>query len=442
MSITVHKNKIGLLSIIAISVSGIIGSGWLFSAYIGAKSAGSAVYVSWFITLFFFILMALAVSEIVSLFPIRGIVGRMGAMSHNKFFGAIFSFAIWLELVGSLPGEAQASVQYLSNISPSLSHSLMENGSLTFLGLFVTLLFLVFFWAVNLFGVKLFAKINNTIAVFKIFIPVFTALLIMAYAFDSTNFKAYHHEFMPYGVNSIMLAITASGMIYAFNGFQLASAFASEIKNPKINLPLGMVLSIIICFAIYLLLQTAFIGALEHTPLATYGWHHLNYNSPFLQLTMFLGLNFMAVVLYADACLSPTGTGITFVGGASRILYSMAAEKQMPGWLAKLHPVYNYARRAMIFNFFVALIFLALFHSWAALILFITALIVLMYMVIPISLIAFRKTLKKEREFQLPFAFPICALLFVIQSVFFIFIGFENMSYLTIAITVFMILSA
>ena len=69
-----HK-KIGLLSVIAISVSGIIGSGWLFSAYLGAKEAGSGVYISWFITLIFFLLMALVISEIVSLFPVRGLVG-------------------------------------------------------------------------------------------------------------------------------------------------------------------------------------------------------------------------------------------------------------------------------------------------------------------------------------------------------------------------------
>jgi amino acid transporter len=150
-----HK-KIGLLSVIAISVSGIIGSGWLFSAYLGAKEAGSGVYLSWFITLIFFLLMALVISEIVSLFPIRGLVGRMGVISHNRFFGAVFAFAIWLELVGSMPGEAQASVQYLSNLSPWLSRHLMAGGMLTVEGLIVTLLFLVIYWLVNMFGIKIF----------------------------------------------------------------------------------------------------------------------------------------------------------------------------------------------------------------------------------------------------------------------------------------------
>jgi amino acid transporter len=124
-------------------VSGIIGSGWLFSAYIGAKAAGSGVYLSWTFTLFFFLLMTLAMSEVISMFPVRGLVGRIGAISHNRFFGAIFSFAIWLELVGSMPGEAQASVEYLASVSPGVSKALMDGGSLTFLGLVATFGFLV-----------------------------------------------------------------------------------------------------------------------------------------------------------------------------------------------------------------------------------------------------------------------------------------------------------
>ncbi|MCP4178185.1 MAG: APC family permease, partial [bacterium] len=435
-----HK-KIGLLSVIAISVSGIIGSGWLFSAYLGAKEAGSGVYISWFITLIFFLLMALVISEIVSLFPVRGLVGRMGVISHNRFFGAIFAFAIWLELVGSMPGEAQASVQYLSNLSPGLSRHLMSGGMLTFEGLVVTLLFLVIYWIVNIFGIKFFSKVNNAIAVYKLIIPVFVAILIMCYSFHSMNFEAFHHSLVPYGFNSVFMAITSAGMIYAFNGFQLGTSFASEIKNPTKTLPLGMIISIIICFIIYVLLQTSFIGALNGSQLSATGWHALNFNSPFVQLTSLLGLNFMTILLYVDACASPSGTGITFVGSASRILYGMSKEKQMPKIFSKLNKKYNFSKPAMFFNFLVALVFLFLFHSWAVLILFITALIVLMYMVVPISLIGMRHAMPDmKRKFRLPFAGLICTFLFIVQSMFFIFVGAKDMTYLTCAITIFMVI--
>jgi len=437
MECSVPKDKIGLLSVIAISTTGIIGSGWLFSAYLGAKVAGAAVYFSWTLTLVFFILMALVIAEIVSIFPVRGIIGRMGALSHNKYFGVIFAFAIWLELIGSIPGEAQASVEYLSSVSPALSKLLISNGALSNAGLAFTMVFLVAYWMANMFGIKFFAKINNSIAIIKVFLPAFIALVIIAASFHPANFTAYKGSIMPYGYNSIILAMTSTGMIYSFNGFQLCASFASEIKNPGRNLPLGMVISIILCFVIYIILQTSFIGAMDTNQLTTQGWLSLNFSSPFAQITTLLGLNFMTVLLYADACISPSGTGITFVGSGSRVLYSMAAERQMPRFFAVLDKKHNFEKRATLFNFGVAVVFLYLFHSWAVLINFITALIILMYMVIPIALISLRHShADAARNFKLPLAKLICNILFVVQAIFFIFIGAKDMLYLTATMTV------
>ncbi len=434
------KKKIGLFSVVSISVSGIIGSGWLFTAYIGAKEAGSGVFISWFIVLIFFILMALVLSEIVSMFPIRGLIGRLGVLSHNRFFGAIFAFAIWLELVGSMPGEAQASVQYLASLSPSISHHLMNGDTLSLTGLFVTFLFLVFYWVVNIFGIKFFAKVNNTITVLKLVVPLVTAFVILYFSFNPVNFTAFKDEIMPYGINSVFMAITTAGMIYVFNGFQLCTSFASEIKNPFKTIPLGMIISIILCFFIYILLQVSFMGALNQHELAAKGWHVLNFDSPFVQLASLLGLNLMAIIIYAGAVAAPTGTGITFVGSASRILYGMSKEKQMPHQFSKLDPKLNFSKSAMVFNFAVTLVFLALFHSWSVLILFITDLIVLMYMVVPVSLIGLRNgNPDLKRHFTLPFAKPICYLLFIVQAMFFAYVGAHDMFYLSIALTVFMI---
>lgn len=441
MTKTNEKQGIGLITVILISVSGIIGSGWLFSSYLGAKIAGSAVYLSWTIVLVFFILMALAVSEIAVMFPLRGIVGRMGAISHNKYFGAVFSFAIWLELVGSMPGEAQASVQYLSYMSSHLSEILMQDGSLTWYGLGLTFIFLIFYWIINMVGMAIFARVNNIIAILKVVIPTFVSIIIIGAYFDSGNFTAYKGSLAPYGSDSIFLAITSAGMIYAFNGFQLPTSFASEIKNPARNIPLGIIASIVICFVIYIILQTAFIGALDKNSLTQNGWHALNFNSPFVQITTLLGLNIITLILYVDAVISPSGTGITFVGSASRVLYGMSSESIMPKFFTKLHDKFQVSYRAMIFNFILALVFLFLFRSWSVLILFITSLIVLMYMVIPLSLVALRNTenLNIERKFKMPLAKPVCYLLFVVQTSFFAFIGSKNMIYLSIVIAVFML---
>jgi len=433
-----EKDKIGLLSVIAISTTCIIGSGWLFSSYLGAKIAGSGVYISWLITLVFFLLMALIIGEIALIYPVRGIISRMGAIAYNRYFGVIFSFAIWLELIGSIPGEAQASVQYLTGISPHWASVLMEKDNLTPMGLFLTFLFLVLFWAANMFGIKIFAKINNSISIIKVLFPSLIAIIIISMTFHTSNFTSFHGSLVPYGFNSIILAMTSTGMIYSFNGFQVCASFASEVKNPRRNLILGMIISLVFCFLVYILLQTSFIGAMDPNTIATEGWHNLVFTSPFAQLTTMLGLNVITIILYVDACISPSGTAISFVGGGSRVLFSMASEKQMPKMFAVLDYKYQYEKKATIFNFIIAVIFLFLFHGWAVLINFITALIILMYMICPLSLMAIRVSQDKVKSnnFKLPFAWLICACLFIVQSLFFAFIGLRDMLGLSIAMTI------
>jgi hypothetical protein len=62
-----------------------------------------------------------------------------------------------------------------------------------------------------------------------------------------------------------------------------------------------------------------------------------------------------------------------------------------------------------------------------------------MYMVVPIALIAMRHShAETTRGFKLPFAHLICGLLFVVQAVFFIFIGAKDMLYLTLTMTALM----
>jgi amino acid transporter len=418
-----NSQKIGLFSVIAISVSGIIGSGWMFSAYLGAKEAGSAVYLSWTLALVFFLLMALVISEIVAMYPVRGVVARLGVISHNKYFGAIFSFAIWLDFIGGIPAEAQATVEYMSSLSPTISTNLMHNGSLTVLGICITIVILALYWILNIFGIKFFAKVNNVIVIYKFIIPVFVGIIIIIFCFRIDNFSAFHHSFMPYGVNSVFMAVTASGMIYAFNGFQLGASFASEVKNPGKTLPIGMILSIIICFLIYILLQTAFIGALNTKELTETGWHALNFNSPFVRLTSLIGLNFMTLMLYVDACISPSGTGIAFVGGTSRVLCGMSRDKQMPKVFAKVNKKYNFSSASMLFNFLLAVCFLFLFHSWANIILFLTSLIILLYMIVPISLIGLRRAQPDEkRTFRVPCAFSVCTILCRVGIIYFSFL--------------------
>ncbi|ODN41971.1 APC family permease [Piscirickettsia litoralis] len=400
------KHKIGLVSATFAGVASIIGSGWLFAAYYTAKEAGPASILAWIITAAIILVLGIALAEIAAQYPKRGLLTRAMTISHGKDSGFIFALANWLGIVAVIPTEAEGSVQYIANLSPTLMAALFntQTNQLTTLGLLATSVLIMLYFILNWWGIKLLVRANNLITIFKLIIPAITAIAILLAAFHSSNFTSYQHSFMPYGISSVFTAIISAGIIYSFNGFQTIVAFSSEIKNPKRNIPLAIILAISICLLLYLLLQISFLGAVSPSNVVQ-GWHNLNFHSPLVQLTALLGLNFINIILYIDAFVSPSGTGLAYTGSTGRMLCAMAQEKQAPSFFAKLHPVYNFSRRALVFNIIIAISMLVVFRSWAALVTALSLFHIISYMAVPLTLKKLRHTLKPDdKAFKLPFA--------------------------------------
>ncbi|MBL4647523.1 MAG: APC family permease, partial [Gammaproteobacteria bacterium] len=343
--------------------------------------------------------------------------------THGKDTGFIFAIANWLGIVAVIPTEAVASVQYLANLSPESMHLFynIQSQTLSLVGLCAAFGLLIVYLLINFWGVGFFAKVNNTIGIFKILIPVITAVAILLAAFHSSNFTAYQDKVMPYGISSVFIAIVSTGIIYAFNGFQVPLSFSAEAKDPAKNIPRAIITSLVISLVIYLALQAAFIGALPTSSIAA-GWHHLNFHSPLVQLTIALGLNVVTLMLYADSVVSPSGTGLTYTGTTSRMLCAMAQEKQAPAFFAHLHPKYHLSRRALFFNVMLAGALLFIFRSWTALVTVLSVFHIVSYMSGPLA----TGYLRKYRP-DLPRAFKMFAasilnpLLFVVLSMLVVF---------------------
>ena len=377
-----QDKKASLFSATAISATAMIGSGWLFSAQLNARLAGNYSFLAWFLAALLVSGVGLCLAQVVSIYPVRGVTTRSSSLSHNSIFGMPFAFANWFGLMISVATEAQATTEYLSAYLKS--NLLMDNSGLTFDGKLFALGILFLYLAVNFYGIRLLSKVNNVITVLKVFTPLFVITLFLITKFDKSNFSLYTNT--AYHVGSAFTAIVGAGLIYSYNGFQLAAAFASEVKNPKRNVPLSMVISISIVMLVYMALQFAFMGAIPHT-LLEQGWASLNFHSPLMNLALLLGLNFVALLLTADSVVSPSGTGYAYLGASARMFYGMAAEGQMPKWtIAKLNPVYNVCRRSLIINWLLVAIVLWNSQSWSTLMLIVTGYYILGYMAAPISM--------------------------------------------------------
>jgi amino acid transporter len=105
-----------------------------------------------------------------------------------------------------------------------------------------------------------------------------------------------------------------------------------------------------------------------------------------------LGLQWLAVLLFADAVISPSGTGITYTATTARMLYGMERNGTMPAVLGRLNPKWGVPRAAMWVNLVVAYLFLWKGRSWDSLAAVIGVATVISYLTGPVSVMTLRRT--------------------------------------------------
>ncbi len=360
------KRSIGSFQLTLIGITSIIGSGWLFGSFNSAKIAGPAALLSWFIGAAALLLVALTIAEVGSYFPQSGGIARYLEYTHGSLSGFLSGWINWLGIVACLPTEAAASVQYLSSIQGFKNLYDQSTGDMSSQGLIVSSFLMIGYFFLNYWTLKLFLRSTTIVTIFKLIVPVLSVAAIMWAGFHPGNFGHDLHTFAPYGFNAIFIAVAAGGVIFAFNGFQSIVNFAGEAKNPHRTIPIALISSILICLVIYLILQTGFIGALSPQDLA-HGWHGLNFSSPFVQLAISFNLNMVAMLLYVDAVISPSGTGIAYMGSTARMLFGMQRSGYMPKSVGNLHPKYLIPRNAMWVSLIVGFVFLWIFRGWGSL---------------------------------------------------------------------------
>lgn len=414
-------HQISLFSAIMLALNSLIGSGWLFGSGSAAKIAGPAAIISWILGAIIIIAISLTYVELGSMFPESGGMSRYAQYSHGPLLGFIAAWANWISLVTLVPMEAVAAVQYMSSWPWSWAnwtHHFIHDGNITFEGLGVVFIFMVVFTLINYWSVKIMTHFTNLISIFKILLPTLTIIVLIASGFHAENFGHNIHEFMPYGSRSIFEATSISGIIMSYDAFQTVINMGGEIKNPRKNIVRGVLISMIITAAIYVLLQVTFIGAVEPSTLAKSGWHGIDFTSPFADLAIILGINWLVILLYLDAFVSPFGTGVAFVATASRAMAAMTHTKHLPAWLGRLNQKYMIPRFAMIVNLLLAMLLVSVFRNWNLLATVIAAATLIAYLTGPVTVISLRKIepdLKRPfkpnyMKFLAPFAFVLTSL--------------------------------
>lgn len=384
------RREIGIFALTLTGLGSIIGSGWLFGAWKAAKVAGPASIFSWIIGCLIIICIAVSYAELGGMFPESGGMVRYPQYSHGSFVGFIAGWANWIAIVSVIPIEAEASVQYMSSWPWAWAQNMYDGTHLTTSGLVLAFFLVIGFFLLNYWTVGLFAKANTIVTVIKFVVPLLTVIGIYVVGFKTTNFTHVSGGFMPNGWSGVLTAIATSGIVFAFNGFQTPINLAGEVKNPGRNVPLAVILSLLTAGVLYFLLEFVFIGSVPSSMLS-HGWAGLEMKSPFADLALALGIGWLAVAMFADAVISPSGTGTVYTATTARMIYGMEKNGYFPKIFGTVHPLYKVPRPAMWLNLAVSYLFMFLFRGWGELVEVISVATVVSYMAGPVTVMSLRK---------------------------------------------------
>ena len=403
------QRHVGAVGLLFASVGSIIGSGWLFGALNAARDTGPSAIISWTLGGIMILFIALSYAELGTMFLLSGGVVRIPHISFGGFASFLTGWINWLAALALPPIEVEGALQYATKYAPFTQENTVGDKivhTLTPLGIVTAVILMAVFVAINFYGVRWFARVNNVLVWWKLGVIALVIVAFFVMDFHPENFSA-GEGFFSNGTHGVFTAIATSGIVFSFLGFRQGIELAGETNNPRRNVPLAVVGSVLICLVLYVGLQTAFIGVLPQSVIDSMGghWATLTFKDsfgPLAGVAMLLGAGWLAVLLYADAVISPADTGLIYVTTTARISHAMARNGNAPRGLAKLNrhgtPVIS-----LIVAFFVGLLLFLPFPSWQQMAGFISSATVLSFASGPLTLAALRKQLPKaKRPFKLP----------------------------------------
>lgn len=441
------KRHLGPVGLLFTAVGSIIGSGWLFGAFHASAIAGPAAIFSWLIAGVMIILIGLCYAELGPMFPISGGVVRYPHLVWGSFGSYSLGFITWIASAAVPAIEVTGALTYATTFLPFTVKASAGGATaqvLTPLGMVVAVLLLALFVVINYYGVRLFAQINNVLVWWKLFVIALVVVVFLITALGTTrmgtpaNFTS--HGFAPSGMSAVFVCIATAGITFSYLGFRQGIELAGETRNPKRNIPLALIGSVVICAVLYALLQLAFTLAVPASVLhASGGWAGLAFQNdfgPLAALASLAGLAWLAYILYFDAIVSPADTGLIYTAIASRVSYAMGRNKNAPRWLASNNR-FGVPHWSLVVTFLVGVVLLLPFPSWQSLVGFITSATVMSFGSGPLVVAVMRRNQpRRERPFRLPGGDVIPFLAFYSANMIMFWAGWDTNSKLLITILI------
>lgn len=426
------RRDVGRLGLLFLSLGAVIGSGWLFAPMTAASAAGPAAILSWVLAGGVVALLALQLAELGAAYPVAGGVVRCTALAFGPVVGFVTGWVAWLAITAGVALICTVCVVYLNSVVDGLATLAGPTPVLTGWGVVAAVLLIVVFTALNALGIKVLSRTNTAIMWVKLAVPVLVVIALLLASFHLSNFTA-GGGFAPHGLQGIVQALPL-GVVFSLLGFEQAVHLGGEAKDPARAIPRAVIGALCAATALYVLLQGAFIVAVNPDTIAG-GWAAAGSgdNATFGTLASALGLGVIVVVVTANAILSPAGAGLVLSASAPRLLYALGREATLPAAVNRVNsrgaPIVGIACSAV-----ASILLLTPFPTVQQLVQFLTAGATLVLGFVPLSLAVLRRTdPDRPRPYRMPAVAALVPVAFVCTTLVFHWAGWNAGSRVIIA---------
>ncbi len=357
------KRTLGASSLVALGIGAIIGAG-LFSltGLAAAQNAGPAVVLSMVVAAIGCAFAGLCYSEFSCMIPVAGSAYTYAYATLGEWLAWIIGWDLVLEYA---VGAATVSISW-SGYVVSLLHDFgitlppqflagpfepltlpggqqihgIVNLPAMFIVVCISLLLMI--------GIQESARVNAVIVVVKLAVVVVFILLGYQYI-DKANYTPFippnEGEFGRYGLSGIM---AGAGLIFfAYIGFDAVSTAAQEAKNPKKDMPIGIIGSLVVCTILYVLFSYVLTGMVNYKQLGVAAPVALAIDkTPFEWLNRLVKFGIISGF---------TSVMLVMLLGQSRVFFSMSRDGLVPKVFSAIHPRFQTPWRSnLLFCLFVA----------------------------------------------------------------------------------------
>lgn len=333
------KRTLGATQLVALGIGAIVGAGiFVLTGVASAEHAGPAVVYSFIAAAIGCALAGFCYSEFSTMIPIAGSAYAYSYATLGELVAWIIGWALVLEYaVGAATvsvGWSGTVVSILASLGITLPSALLNSPWDMTPGVMnlPAVLIIVAITAILIKGIQESARFNAVIVAIKLIVVVLFIILGYAYI-NRDNYVPFlppntTGEFGNFGWTGVLAA--AGQIFFAYIGFDAVSTAAQEAKNPKRDMPLGIIGSLAVCTVLYILYALVLTGVVNYK--------ELNVAAPYaLAVDQMKGMPWLGFWMKFGSLLGLTTVMLVMLLGQSRVFYSMSRDGLLPGLFSEIH---------------------------------------------------------------------------------------------------------